>query len=73
MEKERLKELAGIITEDAWGNTNIENIYDNLSEMDLRELIKSMMNAANDSNSLTLIEYLKSYDINGDDEDEDDF
>jgi hypothetical protein len=72
-EVKRMQELAGLITESAWGNVSQENIYDNLKETDHSELVNKLMETADSNPSLTLIDFLKTFDVtdNEDEEDED--
>ena len=70
MKNKRLQELAGIITEGAYGNANEENIYDNLSSTDHSELVNKLMSAADENPSLTLIDFLKTFDVNEDEEED---
>jgi hypothetical protein len=67
----RLQELAGIVAESAWGNVSQENIYDNLSNTDHSELVNKLMETADSNPSLTLIDFLKTFDV-VDNEDEED-
>ena len=67
----RLQELAGIIAENAWGNVSQENIYDNLKETDHSELVNKLLETADSNPSLTLIDFLKTFDVI-DNEDEED-
>ena len=59
----RLQELAGLITEGALDPANEENIFDNLIETDHSELVNKLLEAANNDSSLTLIDFLKTFDI----------
>jgi len=70
MKSNRLQELAGLLNENGWGNVSQENIYDNLTDTTHSELINKLMETANSNPSLTLIDFLKSFDITeNDDED----
>jgi hypothetical protein len=71
-EVKRMQKLAGLITESAWGNVSQENIYDNLSSTDHSELVNKLMETADSNPSLTLIDFLKTFDVvDNEDEDED--
>lgn len=70
MKNKRLQELAGIITEGAYGNANEENIYDNLTSTDHSELVNKLMSAADENPSLTLVDFLKTFDVNEDEEED---
>jgi len=70
-EIKRMQKLAGLITESAWGNVSEENIYDNLSSTDHSELVNKLMETADSNPSLTLIDFLKTFDVT-DNEDEED-
>jgi hypothetical protein len=72
MKTNRLQELAGIITESDWGTANQENIYDNLTDTDHSELVNKLLETADANPSLTLIDFLKTFDVS-DNEDEEDF
>jgi hypothetical protein len=69
-EIKRLQTLAGLITEGAYGNANEENIYDNLSSIDHSELVNKLMSAADENPTLTLIDFLKTFDVNEDEEED---
>jgi hypothetical protein len=69
----RLQELAGIVAESAWGNVNQENIYDNLSSTDHSELVNKLMETADSNPSLTLIDFLKTFDVTDNEDEEDIF
>lgn len=66
----RMKTLAGIITEGAYGNANEENIYDNLTNTDHSELVNKLMSVADENPTLTLIDFLKTFDVNEDEEED---
>jgi hypothetical protein len=66
----RMKTLAGIITEGAYGNANEENIYDNLTSTDHSELVNKLMSTADENPTLTLIDFLKTFDVNEDEEED---
>jgi hypothetical protein len=59
----RLQELAGLISESDWGTASQENIYDNLTETDHLELVNKLLEAADNDSSLTLIDFLKTFDV----------
>jgi hypothetical protein len=67
----RLQELAGISTENAWDTANPENIYDNLTSTDHSELVNRLLETADQNPSLTLIDFLKTFDISAGEGDED--
>jgi hypothetical protein len=66
----RLQELAGIATEGALDPANEENIFDNLTDMDHSELVNQLLSAANENPSLTLVDFLKKFDIGAGEEDD---
>lgn len=59
----RLQELAGLITEGALDPTNEENIFDNLTDTDHSELVNKLLSAADENPSLTLVDFLKKFDV----------
>jgi hypothetical protein len=63
MKTNRLQELAGLIAESDWGTASQENIYDNLTETDHSELVNKLLEAADNDSSLTLIDFLKTFDV----------
>jgi hypothetical protein len=65
----RLQELAGLITEGALDPANEENIFDNLIETDHSKLVNKLLSAADENPSLTLIDFLKTFDIGAGEED----
>jgi hypothetical protein len=69
MKTNRLQELAGIITEGALDPANEENIYDNLTDTDHSELVNKLLEAADTNPSLTLVDFLKTFDIGAGEED----
>ena len=71
MKTNRLQELAGIITEGALDPANEENIYDNLTDTDHSILVNKLLEAADTNPSLTLVDFLKTFDIGAGEEDED--
>jgi hypothetical protein len=68
----RLQELAGLITEGALDPANEENIFDNLTDTDHSELVNKLLSAADENPSLTLVDFLKKFDVI-ENEDEEDF
>jgi hypothetical protein len=65
----RLQELAGLITEGALDPANEENIFDNLIETDHSELVNKLLSAADENPSLTLVDFLKTFNIGAGEED----
>ena len=63
MKTNRLQELAGIITEGALSTDSQANIFDNLIDTDHSELINKLLEAADTNPSLTLVDFLKTFDI----------
>ena len=59
----RLQELAGLITEGALDSANEENIFDNLTDTDHSELVNKLLSAADENPSLTLVDFLKKFDV----------
>ena len=70
MKNKRLQTLAGIIVEGALDPANEENIFDNLTDMDHSELVNQLLSAADENPSLTLVDFLKKFDIGAGEEDE---
>jgi hypothetical protein len=70
MMKNRLQELAGIIPEGALDPANEENIFDNLIDTDHSELVNKLLEAADANPSLTLVDFLKTFDIGAGEEDD---
>jgi hypothetical protein len=70
MKINRLQTLAGIITESDWGTASQENIYDNLTNTDHSELVNKLLESADSNPSLTLIDFLKTFDIGAGEDDE---
>jgi hypothetical protein len=70
MKTNRLQELAGLITEGALDPANEENIFDNLIETDHSELVNKLLSAADENPSLTLVDFLKKFDIGAGEEDD---
>jgi hypothetical protein len=68
-EIKRMQEIAGIITEGALDPANEENIYDNLTDTDHSELVNKLLEAADTNPSLTLVDFLKTFDIGAGEED----
>jgi hypothetical protein len=66
----RLQELAGLITEGALDPANEENIFDNLTDTDHSELVNKLLSAADENPSLTLVDFLKKFDIGAGEEDD---
>ena len=66
----RLQELAGLITEGALDSANEENIFDNLTDTDHSELVNKLLSAADENPSLTLVDFLKKFDIGAGEEDD---
>ena len=69
MKTNRLQELAGIIPKGALYPANEENIFDNLKDIDPLELVRKLLEAANTNPSLTLVDFLKKFDIGAGEED----
>jgi hypothetical protein len=63
MKTNRLQELAGLITESDWGTASQENIFDNLTDTDHSELVNKLLSAADENPSLTLVDFLKTFDV----------
>ena len=70
MKTNRLQELAGIITEGALDPANEENIFDNLIDTNHSELVNKLLEAADTNPSLTLVDFLKTFDIGAGEEDD---
>jgi hypothetical protein len=70
MKTNRLQELAGIITEGALDPANEENIFNNLIDTDHSELVNKLLEAADTNPSLTLVDFLKTFDIGAGEEDD---
>jgi len=69
--KNRLQELAGINPEGALSTDSEDNIYNNLTDTDHSELVRKLLEAAYTNPSLTLVDFLKTFDIGAGEEDKD--
>ena len=69
MKTNRLQELAGIIPKGALYPANEENIFDNLIDIDHSELVRKLLEVADTNPSLTLVDFLKTFDIGAGEED----